>query len=466
MTPGDEREREQTAAQLTGAAYEAQLVRVGLRWPAAACTFDLTPGYFDVSSCRAVWRVVMEIGKSAIADQPCDLAMLRTELESHGMAPSEAMLVQRELQLDDQAQIASLGYASAVLVPWIVNRASVRQWNGSNASIGSRVEVEADMGALRADFVDLASRIAVTPEVGVLGGDLGEMASEWNDDPDVPTVVIPTSIPQIDERTGGGLGPGDMMVLGGGVSHGKSYEALKICVGRAALGLKSLYLSAEDDADLVMCRLIAHYADPAVGVARVRAKKVERSTVSAARERMQEALSGLAYFRRVERQTATQIARLIADYRYRQGVDLVVVDYLQAIAPEDPDNTNKTQTTTETVDTLKQCVHNLGVALVLPSQYTRDGYRAGAEPQYSDLKWSGDIEARAQAIALLWRDEEEIVRVKLAKLKWNEMRGARYVVPVDPVNGWHGDWEVDMSEPKPAAEPRKRERTWRKNETT
>jgi len=159
-----------------------------------------------------------------------------------------------------------------------------------------------------------------------------------------------------------------------------------------------------------------------------------------------------AYYADAQKWTVSAICALIRRHRYMAGIDMVIVDYLQAIQPDVPGN-NRTQEVSQIVAQLKRCAVECGVALVLGTQLNREGYAENTEPSITSSKNTGDIENEAELLLLAWRDADGIMRAKLAKLKWSKSAGMRYIIPQDETTGGLGAWIDDFSPPTTRGPP-------------
>lgn len=249
------------------------------------------------------------------------------------------------------------------------------------------------------------------------------------------------------------------------VTH-NSYACQRLLRNQARMNRPCLYVSVEDPKLLMLCRMLADYSSPRlppVAFLRYAQSVLSRQHVPGAVSQAQwdtalyaltQEQQGRVYYAEARKWSCSQICSLIRRHRYMAKVDLVVVDYLQAIQPDEQTSyTNRTQEVARIVAQLKKCAGDCGVALVLMSQYARDEYREGQEPSINACKYAGDIENEAEILVLLWRDDEDRLHAKIPKVKWAKARDLRYLVDVDPHTGTLCDWQDDLS-PRAAAPAR------------
>ncbi len=98
----------------------------------------------------------------------------------------------------------------------------------------------------------------------------------------------------------------------------------------------------------------------------------------------------------------TKARRLQVD----QGVDLIIVDYLQLARGRTMDN--RVQEVSEISQGLKNLARELKVPVLALSQLNRSVEQRGIKkPQLADLRESGSIEQDADVVMFLWREDED-----------------------------------------------------------
>jgi len=121
--------------------------------------------------------------------------------------------------------------------------------------------------------------------------------------------------------------------------------------------------------------------------------------------------------------TVHEIRNKCRRLKQQEGLDLVVIDYLQLIAGG-RGSENRQQEVSEISRTLKQMARELDVPVIALSQLSRGvEQRQDKRPMMSDLRESGSIEQDADIVAFLYRDDyynqdsekKNIIEVIIAK---------------------------------------------------
>lgn len=430
-------------------------------YPKAMLATGLKSSDFDVPDYGLLWQAV----ENAVRANPA------AEFVSDGEFLEHARKLGGRFRTPDGQNIlvrlcrdpaVGVEYALTVLAKELRATDDLRVWADAAKSFADRAPRTADPLALRHEWVVESQAIAQRYDNGMLVKSLDESAHSWRSKGAAGSIVA-TGFSEIDFPTGGGLGRGDMMVVGGGTNHGKSYVATRMIKNQAAMGRTTLYVSVEDSEELLLCRMLADYADPPIAPKDIRVAMHGSSPVAdpkiidAAAAKMRAHQQGRIKTVHGPKWTVAQVCNTIRQHRYLHGIDMVIVDYLQAVQPDHTSN-NRTQDVAHIVSELKKCAHEVGVALVVLSQYARDEYRNGTEPTVNSCKYAGDIENEAEVMLLLWRDEDNQLWAKLAKLKWASSVGHRYIIATHDVTGAVLDWTRKMEEPTAQAEPQQQQR--------
>ena len=211
---------------------------------------------------------------------------------------------------------------------------------------------------------------------------------------------ISTGYPSIDNLLGG-LYRGNMIVVAAPTSMGKSAFALNIAYHLLKDNKKVIYLSLEMPVLDMGKRLVALDSKVPMSKYKRKLKEFEKDNVDASFSRLMDKHWRLCTQRNLDTADIKAICRKLK--RKMDGVDLVVIDYLQNIKdPEGKMNTAK--------KVGKKCkeIFNLAGELDAPvmllSQVSRG--REGV-PKLSDLRDSGEIEETANDIWFPYRPEYE-----------------------------------------------------------
>jgi replicative DNA helicase len=94
--------------------------------------------------------------------------------------------------------------------------------------------------------------------------------------------------------------------------------------------------------------------------------------------------------------------------KIEKGLKLLVVDYLQLMAPSGGRNDNMNQLVTEISRGLKHLARELQIPVIALSQLSRGIETRGGKPKLSDLRDSGSIEQDADLVMFIHQEEDGI----------------------------------------------------------
>jgi replicative DNA helicase len=124
--------------------------------------------------------------------------------------------------------------------------------------------------------------------------------------------------------------------------------------------------------------------------------------------------------------TVFEIRSRLRAMKQRFGIRLAIVDYLQLVVLPPEFRGDTVRGYGEVAKGLMASAKELNIPIILLSQLSREGEKRGGTPKMSDLRESGDIEACAHFIGILYREklsaeEEEEQRDKLQRDPMSEL---------------------------------------------
>ena len=251
---------------------------------------------------------------------------------------------------------------------------------------------------------------------------------------------LATGLCDLDQKLGG-LHPSDLLILAGRPSMGKTALATNIAFhvaknyawepdpeapnGRkTTAGGRVLFCSLEMSKEQLAARILAD-------ASRVSSDKMRKGGIDAAdfaRIRDAKELIRQAPLH-IDETGGINIAKLCArarrQYR-REGLDLIIIDYLQLCTTDQSKGGNRTQEVSVITGALKALAKELNVPILALSQLSRQvESRDDKRPMLSDLRESGSIEQDADAVMFVFREHYYLSRAEPKEgssehLKWLE----------------------------------------------
>jgi replicative DNA helicase len=218
-------------------------------------------------------------------------------------------------------------------------------------------------------------------------------------------IGVQTGFSLLDEMTGG-LQRGDLVVIAGRPSMGKTAFALNLAV-HAAVGLQRLSVavfSLEMSRDSLLTRMLCSAAG--VDATKQRSGHLNQEEKRRLTQTAEQLHGARLFIDDTSGITAMDISAKLRRLRADNGVDLCIIDYLGLIASHRKTE-NRVRELGEITRHLKLMVaKELHIPVVLLSQLSRaPETRSDHRPILSDLRESGDIEQDADVVALIYRGE-------------------------------------------------------------
>lgn len=223
---------------------------------------------------------------------------------------------------------------------------------------------------------------------------------------------VPTGFKDLDAKLSG-LQKSDLVILAARPSMGKTSLALDIA-RQAAIkhNIPVAIFSLEMSNQQLVDRMIA--AESRVDAWKLRTGKL---TLDSEFDKIRDSLGTLSkapIF--VDDQPANNILKMrgvVRRLKNDKGIGLVIVDYLQLMAPvQSKNNDNVVQQITEISRSLKHLAREFDVPVLALSQLSRAVEQRGGRPRLSDLRDSGSIEQDADVVMFIhsedrYKDEAE-----------------------------------------------------------
>jgi replicative DNA helicase len=217
---------------------------------------------------------------------------------------------------------------------------------------------------------------------------------------------LPTGFTDFDKMTGG-LRPGDLVIVAGRPSMGKTtlavnmaeYAALHHQAARACVAIFSMEMPSEQ----VITRMLSSVGGVPLGNLRSgRISDDDWVRITSATSQLSEAK---IFVDETPALTPTELRARARRVKREHGLDLIVVDYLQLMQVPGTKE-NRANEIAEISRGLKILAKELAVPVIALSQLNRGvEQRESKKPVMSDLRESGSIEQDADMILLIYREE-------------------------------------------------------------
>lgn len=212
---------------------------------------------------------------------------------------------------------------------------------------------------------------------------------------------ITSGFPVLDEFTGGFL-PGNLVIVAGRASMGKTSFALSLALYAALTGNPILIFSLEMTKQELMDRLFSALSE--IALYQIRSgfvAKRDYPKLSMAASKM----FSLNIYIDDRGLNSYQIINETRKMVRSKGIKMAMVDYLQIV----PDKKERGETKTEMVGRIsmgfKTCAKSLGIPFIALSQLSRDvDKRNDHRPIMADIRDSGNVEQDADIILFVYRD--------------------------------------------------------------
>ncbi|HEY8509975.1 MAG TPA: replicative DNA helicase [Steroidobacteraceae bacterium] len=227
---------------------------------------------------------------------------------------------------------------------------------------------------------------------------------EWYHNPD-SLRGLPTGFIDFDRKTGG-LRPGDLIIIAGRPSMGKTTLAVNMAEN-AALDHKCqasvAIFSMEMPAEQLLMRMMSSLGR--VPLASIRSGRMSDEDWVRLTSAAGQLSSAKIFIDETPALTPTELRARARRIKREHGLDLIVVDYLQLMQVPGTQENRATEIA-EISRSLKAVAKELQLPVIALSQLNRSvEQRQEKRPVMSDLRESGSIEQDADMILLIYREE-------------------------------------------------------------
>lgn len=254
-----------------------------------------------------------------------------------------------------------------------------------------------------ADLPELYSKMGETLTLDRENQDfkpIGELVDNYVRKLNEKPKYIPGGIPVLDKHLH--LSPGNLFIIGGRPSAGKTALSLQMACEQARRGFRVCFFSLETDPDTLTARIISNRL--AVPLADVKSKTVPQSDL--------DSLADLHKLPLFIRSASGKGVGWIKAQAQRMKAQVIFIDYLQLLAASKAKD--RYQQITSISIALHELAQTTGILVIALAQLNRNA--AHTSPSTADLKESGQLEQDADAILLLSGDEAKYQAI-LAKNK-------------------------------------------------
>ncbi|QQC63799.1 replicative DNA helicase [Paraburkholderia ginsengisoli] len=351
---------------------------------------------------RADHRMIFEQITTMIADGGADVLTAFERLQSTGKAQQVGGLAYLNALAQNTPGSGNIARYAAIVRDRAQKRGLLAVAHEIQDSVGTTPDSAVDLIDKAAAKLEILGEAVVKSEPVKVGQLLVEYLERMQAQEAGLVKVHPTGLTDLDLKLGGGLNPGDLVVVAARPAMGKTAFSLALAAHGASQG-EVLFLSLEMPNVQLQQRLVAAQGRLSMNTLRNVSgmSNEDWARVTSATERINE--MGLFIDFQADASLLDIRGKARAQKR-KHGLSLLVVDYLGLMSLGDEERHDlKIGTITRG---LKILAKELDCPVVLLSQLNRGvEQRPNKRPMMSDLKDSGSIEADADTILFLYRDE-------------------------------------------------------------
>lgn len=216
---------------------------------------------------------------------------------------------------------------------------------------------------------------------------------------------VPTGFNDLDAMTGG-LGESDLIILAARPGMGKTALVLNFATNAAFAGYKVALFTLEMSKEQLMMRVLST-------VARVDSSRLRKGDLSD--QEQDQLVNGARQIHKFKDNlgidetpgiTLVELRSRVRRYHKENGVNLVIIDYLQLMGSTGNAEKSREREISEISMGLKELAKELNIPVIALAQLNRGpDARPDKRPKISDLRESGSMEQDADMIFFVYRDE-------------------------------------------------------------
>ena len=240
---------------------------------------------------------------------------------------------------------------------------------------------------------------------------------------------LPTGFTKLDEVLNGGLGKGNLTVVGARTGAGKTSWAQQVILNIAKQNKVCLFASLEVNNSQVYDKFASmNKSIPFVKILTKTLNQTEMNDYNKSKEELRGLLNNFIYIKD-NQQTIRQIESMVKRHIAKRKLDLLMVDYIQIIKREHSNNISEATAIKDITRGLADISKKYNIAVLGLAQINREG---ATDPKMENLKGSGGIEEDADCIILLHRpiNDEGILSAdgafKLVKNRWGDKKNIKF----------------------------------------
>lgn len=354
----------------------------------------ITPNMFSATPHQLIYKTITDMAEKGLVP---DAMLLRETLKSSGtfeQAGGESYL---KTLTDNEAKVSNYEEFESIVLSSYKRRSLISILNQTSSMANSPVDVDTTYEFLR-NALDSTITGVSTDGVISLKDALTEAYTTITKRVENPGIRGYTSGYISLDRLTGGTNPGDVIIVAGRPSMGKTAF---ICNSILRTGLPSLVFSKEMNTLSLIERLTS--IKTGIDLQNIRLGALNQDNVNKIHSTYAELASAPIYIDSNFNSNLTYMLNTIRRYNSVYDVKTVYIDYIQLLAERNEGSTHELGRISRA---MKLLANELDIAVYLVSQLNRSvEMRDDKKPILADLRQSGNLEEDADIVLMLYRDK-------------------------------------------------------------